>query len=116
MSYRNASDHPGYRAARIERAVAEAFEYSVLPVLEDPLLADLHVLRVEASANLATLSITLIPGDLVSGRDAGEVEAALERAQSWLRAELASTVAMKRVPVLKLRYVPFPITGLNGGR
>jgi ribosome-binding factor A len=48
-------------------------------------------------------------------RSEADVQAALDRAESWLRSELAGLMRIKRMPVLRLRYVPLPLFRAEGG-
>ena len=115
MSYRNRSERRGYRTDRIERAVAEALECDLLPSLEDPALNDLHVLSVEVKT-LACIRVTLAPGPAGKAADAQAVEAALSRVENKLRIELSGILRIKRMPLLRLSYVPLPIGfGQAGG-
>ena len=99
----------GYRAERIERFVAEAFEYTLLPALEDPRLAGLHVFSVETTNNLACVRVTLRSGSEENELETAEVEAALEKAAPRLRMELAESLRIKRIPLLRLSYLPLPL-------
>ncbi|HYG77407.1 MAG TPA: ribosome-binding factor A [Planctomycetota bacterium] len=114
MSTRNRGQRCGHRVERIERAVAEIFNSALLPSLEDPLLADLHVINVEAASNLARVTITVAPAISVE-TNADEVRAALQRAEGYLRQELADALRMKRVPALHLCYLPWPVSGAPEG-
>jgi len=51
----------GHRAERLERIIAEALEYQLLPELEDPRLQGLRVLRVEVVGNLSGVVAVLVP-------------------------------------------------------
>lgn len=114
MSSRNRSDRRGYRNYRIERAVADALECDLLPSLEDPALSGLHVLRVEVK-NLACIRVTLAPGSLPSQNDSDAVRAALSRVENRFRIELAGILCIKRMPLLRLSYVPLPLWPEQGG-
>ncbi len=105
----------GVRCQRIERAVAEIMECELLPALDDPALNDLHVLSVEVTSNLACVRVALCPGSTGVARDAQEINAALNRVENRLRMELAAMVRMKRVPVLRLSYIPLAIWAQPGG-
>lgn len=109
MAYSDETRRRGYRSDRVERVVAEAFEVSILPMLEDPLLADLHVVRVEVARNLARVCVVVAPGSACAGRDEAAVEEALERAAGRMRMDLAELIAIKRVPALVMRYLPLPL-------
>jgi len=98
----------GYRQEALQRVVAEAFECELLPSLNDPLLQDLHVINVEVH-NLACIRVLLGPGSLETPRETEQVEAALKRVENRLRMELASVVRIKRMPVLRLSYIPLPM-------
>jgi hypothetical protein len=114
MSYRNRSEKHGYRTDRIERAAAEALECDLLPSLEDPLLNDLHVLSIEVKT-LACIRVTLAPGPAASTADPQAIEAALSRVENKLRIELAGILRIKRMPMLRLTYVPLPIGSQRTG-
>lgn len=105
----------GGRSVRIECLAAEAFESWLLPLLEDPLLADLHVLRVEANRSLSRLCVVLVPGAPESARAEGDVQNALSRAEPFLRRELAAVLPLKRTPSLDLRFLALPLHGGEGG-
>ena len=111
----HASSARGFRVAVVERSIAETFESELLPSLQDPLLEDLHVVRVEASGNLVTVCVVLAPGTQDLERQDAEVEAALDRCRNWLRRELSDRVRLKRVPALQLRYLPLPVWEKKGG-
>ena len=104
MSSRKDSSHRGHRAARIENAVRDILACDLLPSLEDPVLRDLHVLHLSVK-NLSCIEAVLAACDGES-RDAEEVNAALEKAEGRLRRELASSLRIKRMPELRLRFVP----------
>lgn len=107
----------GHRIKRIERAVAEALEFELLPSLEDPTLGDLHVLTIEATNNFSAVHVVVAPGaGPAQDTNEMEVQAALDRAEGYLRTELAGILRIKRIPVLKLRYVPLPITSGSGAQ
>jgi ribosome-binding factor A len=103
----------GHRVDRIERAVADALEFDLLPSLQDPLLADLHLISIEASNNLASIQVVVAPS--VLRPDDPQIQEALDKATGWLRSELASMLTIKRMPALKLRYVPVPLGKTGGG-
>ncbi len=105
----------GVRCARIERAVAEVLECELLPSLDDPDLADLHVVAVEVTNNLACVRVSVCPGNSGGVRDAEAVSAALSRAENRLRMELAAAVRMKRVPVLRMTFIPLALWNNSGG-
>lgn len=105
----------GGRSVRIERLAAEAFESWLLPLLEDPLLVDLHVLSVEANRNLSRLCVVLVPGALEPVRSESSVQDALSRAEPFLRRELAGVLPLKRMPSLDLRFLALPLHGEEGG-
>jgi len=105
----------GVRCARIERTVAEVMECELLPSLEDPDLADLHVVGVEVTNNLACVRVSVCPGSTGGPRDAAAIATALRRAENRLRMELAEAVRMKRVPVLRLTFIPLAIWSQGGG-
>lgn len=111
----HASSARGFRAAAIESAIAETFETELLPSLLDPVLEDLHVVRVEAAGNLATICVVLAPGTREFAKPSAEVEDALARCRNRLRGELAERVRLKRVPALQLRYLPLPLWERKGG-
>ena len=109
----------GHRMERIERAVAEALEYELLPSLDDPYLTHLHVLNVEAACNLSNLTVLLVfrgteepevlaqaEGELKVPNE--EVQAHLNSAEAYLRTELAGRLRMKRMPTLRLRFLDWP--------
>jgi ribosome-binding factor A len=121
------SSKRGYRAERIERTVAETLQFDLLPTLDDPVLKNLHVLRVEVGRNLSSVHVIVArsadfeQSDVVASED--EVQAALEHAQGFLRSELASVLRIKRMPLLRLRFLPIvidphlhPDDAENGGR
>ena len=105
----------GVRCQRIERSVAEVMECELLPSLDDPALSDLHVLGVEVTNNLACVRVMLCPGSAGSPRDAQEIHAALNRVENRLRMELAAILRMKRMPVLRLSFIPLAVWASPGG-
>ena len=110
MSYEKETKR-GHRAQRIERTVAEVLEFEVLPALENPALEELHVLRVEASNNLASLQIVIVPRRKDVPLPPEEIQAALTSAEGFVRSELAGILRIKRMPVIRLRYIPLPLYG-----
>lgn len=94
----------GHRAARLERAVFDLLECDLLPSLEDPVLRDLHVLHISVK-NLACIEAVLAASDGET-RDADAVNAALAKAEPWMRREMANGLRIKRMPDLRLRFVP----------
>jgi ribosome-binding factor A len=108
MSSRNDSPKHGYRASRLEKSVAEAFETSLLPSLSDPLLQDLHVFSVEVAGTLSCVRVLLVPSQAPAYSEE-DVSAALKRIESRLRAELAEMLRIKRMPHLRLKYLPLPM-------
>ena len=117
MSYDKEEKHGqrGHRAQRIERTVADVLEYEILPALENPALEELHVLRVEASNNLASLQIAIVPQRREVPQPPDEIQAALTSAEGFVRSELAGILRIKRMPVIRLRYIPLPLYGAEGG-
>ncbi|MCZ7645954.1 MAG: hypothetical protein M5U26_11830 [Planctomycetota bacterium] len=115
MSSPDRAGRRGYRCDRIARAVAETFECELLPGLEDPLLQDLRVMAVDLKS-LACIEVVLGPDAEQDSRCPEEVQAALSRVERRLRMELASSIRMKRMPLLRLRYVPLPVFGEKGGQ
>ena len=106
----------GYRRQRLERLVAEALEYELLPALDDPLLHDLHVLRVEVLGHLSGLHTIVAPGNDCEANRAEDIQKRLECSQARLRAELAAILRIKRMPTLRLTYVPLHArTDAKGG-
>jgi ribosome-binding factor A len=104
----------GHRAARIERAVFDILECDLLPSLEDPALRELHVLHI-AVKNLACIEAVLAASDGET-RNAEAVNAALAKAEPWMRRELAGALRIKRMPELRLRFVPIHLgANANGG-
>jgi ribosome-binding factor A len=99
------SRRSGHRTARLEHVVAELLECDLLPSLEDPLLQNLHVLRVEVK-NLACIRATLRmePGET----DVNAVQAALSRVEGRMRAEIAQQLRLKRMPELRLACIALP--------
>ncbi|HYF51347.1 MAG TPA: ribosome-binding factor A [Planctomycetota bacterium] len=97
----------GHRSERIQRCVFDALEYSILPAMEDPRLAALHVVHVNVTRNLASITVTLAPEAIVNPDD--EVQAALDGAEAFVRAELAGYLTIKRMPSLRLKYLPLPL-------
>lgn len=116
MSSRNKNAaRRGYRAARLERVVAEILDCDLLPSLEDPALQGLSVLHLEIR-NMACIHATLRPHDV--GADEQAVRAALSRSEGLLRSQLAQRLCVKRMPELRLHYVAFPTgarTAQGGG-
>lgn len=107
----------GHRTARLERVVAETLECELLPSLEDPVLQDLHVLHVEVK-NLACIRATLRPSAQALSPEI--VSPALKRVEGRLRSQLAQILRLKRMPELRLSYVPLPLSNeqqpeRNGG-
>lgn len=105
----NSSDRSvrrGYRAARLEHVVAESLECDLLPSLEDPALQELHVLHVEVR-NLACIRATL-RSSLAEVPPSDVVNAALKRVEGRLRSQLAELLRLKRMPELRLTYIPLP--------
>jgi ribosome-binding factor A len=88
--------------------VYEALECDLLPSLEDPALANLHVVSVELK-NMACIRVTVAPATASTAFTASEIEARLSHAESRLRQELASILRLKRMPLLRLSYLPLPM-------
>jgi ribosome-binding factor A len=110
MSHHNEAKR-GHRAQRLERVSAEMLEFELLPSLENPLLNDLHVLRVEAAHNLATLHAVIVPGPGAMAGTPDEIQAALDAAENFLRLELAGMLRVKRMPALRITFLPLPLYG-----
>jgi ribosome-binding factor A len=107
--------HRGYRQERLERIVAEALEFELLPALEDPALQNLHVFKVELK-NLACIHVLLMPGSPEQLSNVAKIKGALQRAENKLRRDLALIVRMKRMPLLRLNFLPIaPDSGKGGG-
>lgn len=100
MSKRTSSARQGFRLERIQSAVAEALELTLLPSLEDPVLRDLHVLHVEVSKGLTSIHVLL-----ASPRPVDGLGQELKRVEPYLRAELAETLLIKRMPTLTLKVI-----------
>ena len=110
----NIERHRGYRQERIERIVAEALEFDLLPALEDPALQGLHVFKIEMK-NLACIHVLLVPGSSEQLADVIKIEAALQRVENKLRHDLAAIIRMKRMPLLRLNLLPFVPRQQSGG-
>jgi hypothetical protein len=52
--------------------------------------------------------VLLGPGTVETPRKTEDVEVALTRVEDRLRMELASIIRIKRMPVLRLSYIPLP--------
>jgi ribosome-binding factor A len=100
MPKRTRSAQLGFRLERIQSAVAEALELSLLPSLEDPVLRDLHVLHVEVSNGLTSIHVVL-----TANVRTNDLDEALKRPEPFLRAELAQTLLIKRMPTLTLKVL-----------
>lgn len=98
------SDRRGHRTARLEHVVTEILECDLLPSLEDPALQDLHVLHVEVK-NLACIRATLRSSE-PEPPPSERVSSALKRVEGRLRSQLAQVLRLKRMPELRLAYVP----------
>lgn len=105
------SDRRGHRAARLEHVVAEWLECDLLPSLEDPALQELHVLHVEVK-NLACIRATL-RSSCAEVPPSDVVNAALKRVEGRFRSQLAELLRLKRMPELRLSYVPLPPSCIN---
>ncbi len=96
----------GYRSLRIERAAADILECEILPSFDDPMLFGLHVFSVNAAGGLACLHVLVAPATAADLKDPETVEAALSKVEGRVRSELAASLRIKRMPVVRLRYVP----------
>ena len=92
-------------------------ECEILPSFDDPALAGLHVYSVKSAGGLSCLNVLLAPATAEQIKETEVVELALARVEGRVRAELAASLRIKRMPVVKLRYVPLAISGqqLEGG-
>lgn len=102
-----------YRSQRIERAAADMLECEILPSFGDPALAGLHVYSVKAAGGLACLNVLVAPGSAGELKDAETVDAALSKVEGRVRSQLAVSLRIKRMPAVRLRYVPLPINAGN---
>jgi ribosome-binding factor A len=100
MSKRPRSASRGFRLERIRHAVAEALELTLLPGLEDPVLRDLHVLHVEVSKGLTSIHVLL-----GTDRPANGLDEELRRIEPYIRAELAESLLIKRMPTVSLKVL-----------
>ena len=89
-------------------------ECELLPGLEDPILENLRVIDVEVKS-MACIQVIIGPGSAQPLQEACEVEEALARIENRLRMELSGSIRMKRMPLLRLRYVPLPPWAKQGG-
>jgi ribosome-binding factor A len=105
----------GYRRERLERLAAEVLEFDLLPSLNDPLLEDLHILHVEVLGHLSGFHVTLVSGDKAVAAPVEQVQERLRRAQHFLRSELAGCLRIKRMPTLRLTYIPLRLERTKGG-
>ena len=90
----------GYRHARLERVVQDELNEILRDEVSDPTLTDIRVTHVKLSVDYRAAKVYYT---CTSG--ARELVPALERASGFLRARLAESVELKRVP--ELRFEPF---------
>ncbi|GMV79116.1 MAG: hypothetical protein AMXMBFR7_03000 [Planctomycetota bacterium] len=114
MSSPHDSPRRGYRNDRIAHAVAELFVTGLLPALEDPVLQDLRLVNVEVRS-LACIHVWLGPQSSAPSQESHRIEYALSRVERRLRMELAESLRMKRMPVLRLNYLPWHPDARIGG-
>ena len=90
----------GYRHARLERVVQDELNEILRDEVSDPTLTDVRVTHVKLSVDYRAAKVYYT--SIAEGRD---LERALERAAGFMRARLADSVELKRVP--ELRFEPF---------
>ncbi|MBE7465914.1 MAG: hypothetical protein HS116_20760 [Planctomycetes bacterium] len=114
MSSPHHSPRHGYRNVRIAHAVAELFVTDLLPALEDPVLQDLRLVNVEVRS-LACIHVWLGPQASAPSHEPHRIEYALSRVERRLRMELAESLRLKRMPMLRLKYLPWHPDARIGG-
>ena len=92
--------------AEVERLAAEVLQCDILPCLSDPQLDGLRVFSVTLAGGLSCLNVLLSPEPETDLKSPDEVNAALSRIEGRVRSELASAMRIKRMPAVRLRYVP----------
>jgi ribosome-binding factor A len=90
----------GHRGARLEAVLLEQVQSILRDEAADPVLAGLRLLSLELSADGAHARVGVaLAGARASERRAGrEAQAALARAEGFLRALLAGRLQLKRLP------------------
>ena len=94
-------------ATRRQRRIADLIHEELSILLErkvdDPRLLDITITAVEVSADLQIATIYYTAFDL--GEEAsGETQAGLDRAQGYLRRELAGRLSLRYTPQLVFRF------------
>jgi ribosome-binding factor A len=93
----------GYRHERLERVVQDELNEILRDEVTDPSLADVRVTHVKLSVDYRAAKVyyTCASGAAIDRA----LAPALARAAGFMRARLADTVELKRVP--ELRFTPF---------
>ncbi len=89
----------GYRHARLERVVQEELNEILRDEVSDPSLANVRVTHVKLSVDYRAAKV------YYTCTSSSSIESALDRAAGFMRARLADSVELKRVP--ELRFEPF---------
>jgi ribosome-binding factor A len=94
----------GYRHARLEQLLLEELRALVRDEATDPALEPVRLLAVKLSVDYrhAKIHFTVLSGEGVDRR--GAAERALARATPFLRARLADTIELKRLPDLRFVF------------
>jgi ribosome-binding factor A len=81
--------------------------------LDDDVLRDLQVLKVEPAAASNRLIVTVAPRDPTRPADLGLIAARLESVSHTIRSELATSITRRRVPALTFLVVPADLESLS---
>ncbi len=108
MSHRN-NRMSGLRPLRLQAEMLDACRAYILPSIDDPVVSTLDVSHVELSDDLCNVTFVLMPGPAGTQATPQEVKSALERVAPYARKLLGESVPMKRLPIVRMAYLPIRI-------
>jgi len=88
------------------RQVEQALNLALAGIVDDDVLRELAVIRVEPAPDSGHLAVTVAPVSATTELTSEEAIAALVRASGVLRAEVASSIHRRKTPELFFRLAP----------
>jgi ribosome-binding factor A len=103
---------PRHKARQLCRQILELLDGLLAGDSSDTILNNLAVVAVDPAPDSAHLLVTVTSRPADPPADPASILAALNRASGWLRAEVATSITRKRVPILSYRVVEIRRIGL----
>jgi ribosome-binding factor A len=103
---------PDRKLLQLCRQAEQTLDSVLAGELDDDILRDLQILKVEPAGASNRLIVTVAPRDPSRPADLGLIAARLETVSHTLRSELATSITRRRVPALTFLVVPAEPPGL----